>query len=348
MGSRSLASVSRAFACALVLALALLGGRLGARGGAPGFKRAGQAPRPARGGSARGGGGRPTTTSGSLRFSYSSRDDSDALRADAAMARTNQRGGDEAPARLNDWLPTVADGDAFAGKVTRVCGYGAFVELVPESRADPYEPDVFMQRGYDRPWRPIGLLHISALTPDRVTDVEAYITNAVGPIGSRVVVSLKSTNYNDKKRISLDLVDVLQRGDMRVRPRDRVGLVVPTRALSAPARLTLRARLHPSPSPLGLALSRQPIAWRKTGSEADEAPAVAPIAGANWVADARARSPTPRIELNSARRWVAWPNRDGALGMPTGEAAVAADAEDASEGPTELADRQKAVIYRAK
>lgn len=149
------------------------------------------------------------------------RDETDALIADAAMRRAMPEADGGSPTRLDEWLPTVSDGDQFAGKVRAVCGYGCFVELIPESAKDPRDPDVFLQQGFDRPWRPIGLLHISSLSAERVSDVEAFTKAVVGPAGTRVVVSLKSTVFNSKKRISLDLVEVLQREDAWVRARAR-------------------------------------------------------------------------------------------------------------------------------
>lgn len=189
-----------------VLALALLGP--GVRAGVP-SPRGSQGP-PRGGGAPRASSPARVSVNGVRRYG---RDDRDALVADAAMRRAAPAASSGSPSRLDEWLPTVTEGDRFAGRVRSVCGYGCFVELIPESVADPYDQEVFLQKTFDRPWRPIGLLHISSLSPERVSDVEAFVTAAVGPEGSRVVVSLKSTLFNAKKRIALQLVEVLQRED---------------------------------------------------------------------------------------------------------------------------------------
>jgi len=160
--------------------------------------------------------------------------------AEAAMKRAEE--GPAMPARLKEWLPTVADGDQFAGKVTRVCGYGAFVELY--IGGDPYDPEAFISASYDRPWRPVGLIHISSIADNRVDDVEAYTEATVGPVGSRVVVAIRSTTYNDRKRVSLDLVEVLHRGDFSGEAlarqgggSERVGWVTTARERGVQARI---------------------------------------------------------------------------------------------------------------
>mmetsp|Transcript_29133 Transcript_29133/g.66868 ORF Transcript_29133/g.66868 Transcript_29133/m.66868 type:complete len:171 (+) Transcript_29133:168-680(+) len=167
-----------------------------------------------------------------------------------------------------------------------------------------------MLTGYDRPWRPIGLVHISSISAERVTDVESFVTEAIGPVGTRVVVAIRSTKYNARKRISLDMMRVLLRSDQR------------------PV-----AWVHQLPEP------------SLEGAEPDSSPQPASSAiFPDWLATARASLPSPRVGRNSARRWAAWPSRQAAA-QTAAETAVA-DAEDTTDQAEDRADRKKSVIYR--
>ncbi|KAG8463195.1 hypothetical protein KFE25_011192 [Diacronema lutheri] len=317
-----MAPTAVAFGAALSLAL-LLGG--GAHAAAPPPRGTQPAPRA-------GAFGRAAGAARADRFRITvgrerregTRDDADARVADAALVRSMRpaagAGAGGVPVRLDEWLPTVAEGDRFAGRVTRVCAYGAFVEIVPSSSSDPRDPDLFLQQGFDRPWRPIGLLHISALSSERVADVEAFTKAAVGPEGTRVVVALKSTVFNAKKRIALDLVEVLQREDAWLEP---------VRKVSNPA----DAR-RPAAAAAGAA---------SAGARADRA------GGAEWLAAARAARPSCRIGRTSAARWAVWAQdgvKRGVGSLPVGAALDAANAEDEADAPAQRPDRRKAVILR--
>ena len=91
--------------------------------------------------------------------------------------------------------PTV--GTEWDGLVAKIESYGCFVRMGHEQH--------------------MGLIHISELAGDeRISSQEAedFIEAKVGPVGSKVRCSVLTATYKGKKRLSLKLIDVVQKQQM--------------------------------------------------------------------------------------------------------------------------------------
>ena len=87
-------------------------------------------------------------------------------------------------------------GDVWEGLISKVTDYGFFVKMGHEQH--------------------IGLVHISDLVQERLPreDVEPWIEENVGPVGSKVQVEVLKLEFKKAKRTSLRLLDVVQRQHM--------------------------------------------------------------------------------------------------------------------------------------
>jgi predicted RNA-binding protein with RPS1 domain len=89
----------------------------------------------------------------------------------------------------------AAEGSEWEGLIAKITDYGCFVRMGHEQH--------------------MGLIHISSLAgDDRIDDVAEYIEERVGPVGSKVRCSVVSTSFKGTKRISLKLLDVVQKQNM--------------------------------------------------------------------------------------------------------------------------------------
>ena len=87
-------------------------------------------------------------------------------------------------------------GAEWDGLVTKITDFGAFVRLGHEQH--------------------MGLLHISDLSQERLEreNVPEYVEESVGPVGSKVRVSVSSLEYRGRPRVSLKLLSVIQKQQM--------------------------------------------------------------------------------------------------------------------------------------
>ena len=87
----------------------------------------------------------------------------------------------------------LESGAIWEGRVSEITHFGAFVRMGHEQH--------------------MGLIHVSTLFTERVEPEEAAeaIEEAVGPVGAQVRVLVKSTEYRGAPRVSLTLLEVLNR-----------------------------------------------------------------------------------------------------------------------------------------
>ena len=87
----------------------------------------------------------------------------------------------------------LESGAIWEGRVSEITHFGAFVRMGHEQH--------------------MGLIHVSTLFTERVEPEEAAeaIEEAVGPVGALVRVLVKSTQYRGAPRVSLTLLEVLNR-----------------------------------------------------------------------------------------------------------------------------------------
>ena len=90
----------------------------------------------------------------------------------------------------------VALHDEWEGLITKITDYGFFAKLGHEGH--------------------LGLVHVKTLTPERLPrdEVEDWIEEQVGPVGSKVRVEVISLEYRGKKQIALNLLDVITQQHM--------------------------------------------------------------------------------------------------------------------------------------
>mmetsp|Transcript_54209 Transcript_54209/g.118218 ORF Transcript_54209/g.118218 Transcript_54209/m.118218 type:complete len:167 (-) Transcript_54209:189-689(-) len=95
------------------------------------------------------------------------------------------------PVCIKQFREELQVGAVWSGKIVKIVNFGCFVSLGMEEH--------------------MGLIHISSLTKERLEreDVEAYIEDNVGPIGSKVSVEVLSLEFKGNKRTSLKLLEVL-------------------------------------------------------------------------------------------------------------------------------------------
>jgi predicted RNA-binding protein with RPS1 domain len=83
------------------------------------------------------------------------------------------------------------------GLVAKITDYGCFIRMGHEQH--------------------MGLIHISQLAGDNKiprSEAEQFVESATGPVGSKVRCSVLSTSFKGNKRISLKLIDVVQKQHM--------------------------------------------------------------------------------------------------------------------------------------
>ena len=87
-------------------------------------------------------------------------------------------------------------GQEWEGLISKITDYGFFCKLGHEGH--------------------LGLVHIRTLTPERLPrdEVADWIEEVVGPIGSKVRVSVLSLQHRGQKRTALNLLDVMTRQHM--------------------------------------------------------------------------------------------------------------------------------------
>ena len=91
----------------------------------------------------------------------------------------NQESGQKAEDKIKNLTREVEAGEVFEGKVVRIMDFGAFIELIP---------------GKD------GLLHISQIAKERVTDIDKYLK-----VGDVIKVKVKEIDKQD--RVGLERVE---------------------------------------------------------------------------------------------------------------------------------------------
>merc|ERR1711924_362592 len=110
-------------------------------------------------------------------------------------------------------LRPLMEGAEWEGLVSKITDYGFFVRMGDEQH--------------------MGLVHVSSLCEERLDteDVPDFIEETVGPVGSKVRVQVLSLQFKGKKRVSLQLLDVISRDQMEdivfARPRDKAPVEVP-------------------------------------------------------------------------------------------------------------------------
>lgn len=87
-------------------------------------------------------------------------------------------------------------GEYREGLISKITDYGFFVRITEAAQ--------------------LGLVHVSDLSPERLPreEIEGWIEENVGPVGSKVQVEVQSLKFKKVKRVSLHLLDVIQRQHM--------------------------------------------------------------------------------------------------------------------------------------